>query len=303
MVGQEEAVRAALTALVARGHILLEGPPGTGKTFLACSLAKALDLSFQRIACTADLMPADVIGTYIIMETPQGRRTFEFHKGPLFAQVVLVDHINRAPPKTQSALLQAMEEESITVGTESFALPRPFLLIATQNPWESEGTFPLPEAELDRFLLKVNLKPPSAQQLDAILERLERPNRRPEPGRLSVGRIVQMGEAVGQVPVPLPVRRWVAALVAATWPHDPMAPECVRRFVETGSGPRGAKALVLAAKVRAIEEGRSEVSADDVRIAVPSALAHRLRLNPEGLAQDVSPYAILEQLVQSLTPP
>jgi len=302
IVGHEEAIQLALTALVLGGHVLLEGLPGTGKTLLARSLADAVDLTFQRIQCTADLMPADIIGTYVVMETPQGRRTFEFHKGPLFANLVLADHVNRAMPKTQSALIQAMEEEAITVSTESFPLPRPYLLIATQNPLEMEGTYPLPEAQIDRFLFKLILSPPTAGQMEMILDRTVEPQQVPKRKVVDAERILTMGQLVRQVPMPSEVRRWAVAVVAASQPEGEQAPPLVRRFVRYGSGPRGAQALVLAAKVRALVAGRNEATREDLQTMALPALRHRLVLNYEGVAENVSADAVLAQILQTLAP-
>lgn len=303
VVGQEEAAGAALTALMAGGHVLLEGPPGTGKTLLARALADAIEATFQRIQGTADLMPSDLIGTYVIMESPQGRRTFEFHKGPLFAHVVLVDHLNRVAPKTQSALFQAMEDEAVTVATESFALPRPYLIVATQNPVEQEGTYPLPEAELDRFLLKARLRPATPDELEAILERTTEPGHAPRRQVLGAQRVLEMQGLVRQVAIPQAVRRQAVALAAATWPEGEKAPEAVRRLVRWGAGPRGAQALVLAAKARAAAAGRREVSRDDLlRVARP-ALGHRLILNDDAVADGVAPDAVLDQVLQAVLPP
>jgi len=302
IVGHEEAVQHVLTALVLGGHVLLEGFPGTGKTLLARSLADAVDLTFQRIQCTADLMPADIIGTYVVMETPQGRRTFEFHKGPLFANLVLADHVNRATPKTQSALLQAMEEEAITVSTESFPLPRPYLLIATQNPLEMEGVYPLPEAQVDRFMFKLVLPSPTAGQIETILQRTIEPHEVPTRKVIDAQRVLAMGQIVRQVPMPSEVRRWAVAVVAASQPHAEQAPPLVRQYVRYGSGPRGAQALVLAAKVRAVVAGRNEVVREDVEAAVLPALRHRLALNYEGVSENVSADAVLAQILQTLAP-
>jgi len=302
MVGQEEAIQFSLSALLLGGHVLLEGLPGTGKTLLAQSLAGAVDLSFQRIQCTADLMPADILGTYVVMESPQGRRTFEFHKGPLFANLVLADHVNRAAPKTQSALLQAMEEEAITVSTETFPLPRPYLLIATQNPLEMEGTYPLPEAQVDRFLFKVTLRPPTAGEMEAILERTVGSGEIPGRKVLDAPRILAMGRLVRQVPISDEVRRLAVAVVAASQPEAEHAPPLVRQFVRYGSGLRGAQALVLAAKVHALVAGREGVTHEDIRAVALPALRHRLILNYEGVAENASPDAILTQILQTLAP-
>ncbi len=302
VVGQEEAIQSLLTALVVGGHVLLEGLPGTGKTLLVRSLADAVDLSFRRIQCTADLMPADIIGTYVVMETPQGRRTFEFHKGPLFANLVLADHVNRAPPKTQSALIQAMDEDAITISTESFPLPRPYLLVATQNPLESEGAYPLPEAQIDRFLFKVILPPPTPGQIEAILERTIDGQQIPKHKVVDAQRIVAMGELARRVSISKEVRRWAVSVVAATQPQSEQAPPLVRQFVRYGSGPRGAQALVLAAKVHAATAGRNEVANEDIQAVVLPALRHRLVLNYEAVAENVSPDTILAQVLQKPVP-
>lgn len=300
IVGQGEAVQGVLTALVAGGHVLLEGIPGTGKTVLGRTLATVLDLSFSRIQGTPDLMPTDVIGTYVIMETPQGRRTFEFQKGPLFANLVLVDQINRTMPKTQSALLEAMDEEAITVATETFRLPDPYFILATQNPLEVEGTYPLPEAQIDRFLLKLVMPPPDEQQLDEILDRTTEPDEAKLRVVADGRRISEMRALVRQVAIAPEVRRWGIAVVAATHPQHTRAPESVRRYIRHGASPRGAQALILAAKVRAILEGRYHVSTDDLRAAAHPALRHRLVLNFEGQADDAQPDAMIDQILESM---
>jgi MoxR-like ATPase len=303
IVGQEDVIEGVLTTLVAGGHVLLEGLPGMGKTVLARTLADVVDLSYQRIQCTPDLMPTDVIGTYVIMESPQGRRSFEFQKGPLFANIVLAEQVNRTTPKTQSALLEAMDEESITVSTETFALPRPFLLLATQNPLEMEGTYPLPEAQIDRFFSKLLVRPPSCDELEAILDRTTETEpaitRKIVDGR----RISEMGELVRRIPVSGEIRRWGIAAVAATHPDAEQAPGTVRKFVRYGSSPRGAQAMVLAAKVRAIVEGRRSVSAGDLRRSCHAALRHRVILNFEGHAEDVRADAIIDDVLSAVGEP
>ena len=303
VVGQDEAVQAVLTAMVAGGHVLLESPPGLGKTLLARTLAEVVDLSFRRIQCTPDLMPADVIGTYVIVETPQGRRTFEFQKGPLFANLVLADQINRTSPKTQSALLEAMEEDAITVSTESFPLPRPYLVVATQNPWEMEGTFPLAEAQIDRFMLKCVLKPPGGAQLEQILGLIAEPPAIRPRKIVDARRVLEMGQLVRGVALCDSLRRWVVSVVAASQPDDDRAPEPVRRFVRHGASPRGAQAMVLAAKVAAIVAGRDEVAYEDVHAAAYPALRHRLILNFEGAAEQVSPEALIDGILGAVPSP
>jgi len=297
VVGQAEAVESVLTAMLVGGHVLLESPPGLGKTLLARTLPDVVDLTFRRIQCTPDLMPADVIGTYVIMESPQGRRTFEFQKGPLFANLVLADQLNRTSPKTQSALLEAMEEEAITVSTESFPLPRPYLVVATQNPWEMEGTFPLAEAQIDRFLLKAVLKPPSPEELKEILSRTTEPPQI-RPRKIVDGRrILEMADLVRRVAMSGQLSQWVVSVILASQPEEGSAPEPVRRFVRHGASPRGAQAMVLAAKVRAILAGRDEVAQEDLRAAAHPALRHRVILNFEGVAERVSPDALIDSIL------
>ena len=303
IVGQEAVVEGVLATLIAGGHVLLEGLPGMGKTVLVQTLAEVVQLGFQRIQCTPDLMPTDVIGTYVIMESEQGRRSFEFQKGPLFSNIVLVEQINRTTPKTQSALLEAMEEESITVSTESFRLPSPFFLIATQNPMEMQGVYPLPEAQIDRFFCKLTVRPPSCDQLESILDRTTEGQHIVTKTIVDGARIEEMGELVRKVPIAGEIRRWGISVVAATHPDDQQAPENVRRFVRYGASPRGAQALVLAAKIQAILDGRYNVSIADLRRSCQAALRHRVILNYEGLAENVQPDTIIDQIIESVPQP
>ena len=304
IVGQEEVIEGLLMAMVAGGHVLLEGLPGLGKTRLVRALAAAVDLSFQRIQCTPDLMPADVIGTYVVMETPQGRRTFEFQKGPLFANLVLADQVNRTTPKTQSALLEAMDEESITVSTETFRLPRPYLVVATQNPLEMEGTYPLPEAQIDRFFFKLVVGRPSCEQMEQILDRTTEAEQVKPRAVVDGSRILEMGQLIRMVPVADEIRRWAVSLVAATHPDSELAPEIVRQYVHYGSSPRGAQAMILGAKARAILDGRYHVSSEDLRAVAPWALRHRLILNFRGQADEsIQPDAIIATVLQSIPEP
>ncbi len=300
VVSRPEIVDRLLTAVVAGGHVLLEGVPGVGKTLLVETLAEVLGLVPQRIQFTPDLMPADLIGTYVVMESAQGRRTFDFHKGPLFAHVVLADQINRGTPKTQSALLEAMEGPVITVSTETFELPQPFFVFATQNPLEMEGTFPLPEPQLDRFFFKLILPPPDVDQIEEILERTTEGT--PPTARAVVDgqRILDMRQIARNVPISSEVRRLGIGLIAATHPDSESAPESVRRLVGYGSSPRGAQALVLAAKVHCVVAGRDEVSRDDLQAVAHPVLRHRLILNFEGQAEQVSPDRLVDDLIEKV---
>ncbi len=298
VVGQEKVIEGVLTAVAVGGHVLIEGVPGLGKTLVVETLADALQLTFHRIQFTPDLMPADLLGTHVVMESAHGRRTFEFQKGPLFSHFILADHINRGLPKTQSALLEAMESGEVTVSNESFELPQPFFLMATQNPMDMEGAFPLPEPELDRFLLKVLSEPPTEEELDQILQRTTE-GEPFQPRKVFGGRrILDMRALVRKAPVEPAARRRAVALCAASHPASPRAPEMVRRFVRCGAGPRGAQALVLAAKVRSILSGRHGAAIEDVEAMAHPALRHRLLVNYEGLAEGVDPDRLIDALLE-----
>ena len=298
LVGQTEVATAVVSALLAGGHVLLEGVPGLGKTLLVRTAAAAMDLAFSRIQFTPDLMPADIIGTNLIVDDVGGRR-FEFQKGPLFAQIVLADEINRATPKTQSALLEAMQEQSVTVGKETYALPPPFFVLATQNPIEMEGTYPLPEAQLDRFLYKLRVLPPTREELHGILDRTTGVEDQPIRAVLGRERLLEMRALVREVPVARSIQDFVVRLVEATHPGSSPAAE-VKRFVRYGSSPRGAQAVILGAKIEALRAGRFAPSFADVkRVAVP-ALRHRVLLNFDGEAEGVTADALLERLLAAL---
>jgi MoxR-like ATPase len=299
IVGQKEVVRHVLIAIVAGGHALLEGVPGLGKTMLIRTLGQALKLDFNRIQFTPDLMPADITGTDIMEESDEGRRHFRFQYGPVFANLVLADEINRATPKTQSALLEAMQEKTVTVANETYRLPEPFFVLATQNPLEMEGTYPLPEAQLDRFLFKVNVPFPSATELNEILARTTGKENAMASKVADGARLVAMQLLARQTPMPSHVSEYVSRLVVAT--HPPHSPaEMVNRFVRYGSSPRGAQALVLGAKITALLSGRYNVSFDDVTAVAPAALRHRLLLNFEGQAGGIRPDDVIAGLVESV---
>ena len=296
VVGQTDALRATLGALILGGHILLEGLPGTGKTHIGKSLGRVLALHLNKIQCTPDLMPTDIIGTYVIMETPQGRRAFEFQRGLLFSNLVLADQINRTTPRTQAAMLEAMEQDEITVSTETFRLPEPFCVIATQNPLEMDGTYPLPEAQVDRFLFQAKTYMPAAQELDEILQRTTSAHEVALQQVLDGNRILKMREIVRNVDIPADLRKRAAEIACHSQPTHEKSPDLVKKYVRYGAGPRGVQALVLGAKFFAAISARMDVSRDDLQTAMIPALRHRLILNFEGQAESVEPEKIIEQL-------
>ena len=303
VVGHGEIVQGVLTCLFGGGHALLEGVPGLGKTLLVKTLSECLDLKFSRIQFTPDLMPADIIGTNIVVEGPGGAKHFSFQRGPLFGQIVLADEVNRATPKTQSALLEAMQELSVTVGGVAHRLERPFFVLATQNPIEMEGTYPLPEAQLDRFFLKLRVRYPSGAELAEIIDRTTRAQE-PTVAKVAGGALAEeLKTLVREVPIAGAVKEYVSALVLNTHPEHPGAPEMVRRFVRYGSSPRGAQALVLGGKVNALLDDRFNASFDDVRAVALPALRHRLILSFEGEAEGVDPDTIVEDLLKQVPTP
>lgn len=306
MVGQQQVVDAVLVALFAGGNVLLEGVPGLGKTLLVRTLATTLHLPFNRIQFTPDLMPADVIGTNIVSEDNEtGKRSFEFQKGPIFAQVLLADEINRATPKTQSALLEAMQEHSVTVAGETYTLDEPFLVLATQNPIEQEGTYPLPEAQLDRFLLKIDVGYAGLEDLMEIIDRTTGAENPVANAIVDGHRISEMQELVRSVVVAPHVKQYAARLVLATHPETdtaaggPNGP--TNRYVRCGVSPRGAQALILAGKVRALVDGRFHVSYEDIKDVALSCLRHRVLLNFEAEADRVNADDLVAEILK-LTP-
>ncbi len=300
IVGMEEVVENTLIALVAGGHVLLEGLPGLGKTLLVRTLSDALDLKFSRIQFTPDLMPADITGTTVLWEKPSGEREFQFEPGPVFANVVLADEINRATPKTQSALLEAMQEHTVTVAGSTRQLEEPFLVFATQNPIDLEGTYPLPEAQLDRFLLKIRVDFPSLAELHDIMERTtghEVPSAQKVATREE---LLSLGAVVRQVPVAEHVQDFALKLVLATHPETEESPDAVKRFVSFGASPRGAQALILSGKVRALMQERFNVAVEDIKASAAPSLRHRMIFNFEGLAERVDPDELISEALAAL---
>ena len=293
IVGQQDLLDLITYAVLSGGHVLLEGVPGLGKTLLVRTLAQTLDLRFSRIQFTPDLMPADIVGTNLVMQDDSGRRRFEFQPGPVFSQIVLADEINRATPKTQSALLEAMQEHAVTVAGESRRLDEPFFVLATQNPIEMEGTYPLPEAQLDRFLFKLRVPFPGLADLQAIIDRTTGPEQPAASRVLDGAAVLEMQALARRVPVATHVREYAARLVMATHPESEAAADTARRFVRYGASPRGMQALILAGKVRALSQGRFNVAIEDIRALAMPALRHRLILNFEGEAEGADPDDVL----------
>ncbi|MBP8305046.1 MAG: MoxR family ATPase [Phycisphaerae bacterium] len=300
IVGHDDVVEDVLISLFSGGHVLLEGVPGLGKTLLVRTLGAALALEFRRIQFTPDLMPADIVGTHIVMEDQAtGRRQFQFQKGPIFGQIILADEINRATPKTQSAMLEAMQEHSVTSGGQVRRLPEPFMVLATQNPIEQEGTYPLPEAQLDRFLFKLVVRTSSREQLKAILDRTTT-GEEPQAEAVAHGdKILWAQKLVRRVVVAEHVQDYGIRLVLATHPQGEFATGKTNQFVRFGSSPRGVQALVLAAKVRALLDRRYHVGFEDLSRSVLPALRHRLLLNFEGQAEGIQPDDILNDVLQN----
>jgi MoxR-like ATPase len=300
VVGQEEIVESTVIALFAGGHVLLEGVPGLGKTLLVRTLSEVLDLSFNRIQFTPDLMPADILGTNIVMETQGGRREFQFQRGPIFAHLILADEINRATPKTQSALLEAMQEHQVTAGGEIRKLVEPFFVMATQNPIDQEGTYPLPEAQLDRFFFKVLVGYPTATELTEVLTRTTTGVRAEVAKVLDRESLIELMKVVRDVPVASHVKDYAVRLVLATHPKTETAAPISNQYLRFGSSPRGGQTLILAGKVRALTQGRFNVSFDDIEAVAAPTLRHRLILNFEAEAEGITTDHIVAQVLRDV---
>jgi len=303
IVGYRDVIDQVLTAMLAGGHVLLEGVPGLGKTLLVRTISQATDLSFRRIQFTPDLMPADITGTNIIHDDEHGGRVFRFQPGPIFAHLVLADEINRATPKTQSAVLEAMQEQSVTVGGKTHELPGPFWLLATQNPIEMEGTYPLPEAQVDRFLFKVDVFPQGEEELLGIIDRTTTDDQIDVKPVLGREKLSTMQHTVRQVMVAEFVQRYAARVVLATHPNNPQASDNTKRYVRFGVSPRGVQALILASKVRALMADRYNVSCQDIRDVAHPALRHRMIRNFEAEAEGVTTNSILDRILETVPEP
>ena len=300
IVGQERVVEATLTAILCGGNVLLEGVPGLGKTELVKALSRVLQLDFSRIQFTPDLMPADVIGTNIMTSDSDGNYQFEFRKGPIFTQLLLADEINRATPKTQSALLETMQEGTVTTGGKTYHLEQPFFVLATQNPIEQEGTFPLPEAQLDRFMLKVVVPFLDRAELNEVVNRTILKKSIDIETVIDGPRILELRQILDRVVVSDPMRDYACRLVLSTHPHSEFAPEKATQFLKWGASPRAAQALIKAARVRALSQGRAHVAFEDIRHFAAEVLQHRALLNYDGQAEDISVEDLISECVTSL---
>jgi len=300
IVGHQAVIEQVITAIIAGGHVLLEGVPGIGKTILVKTIARCMNLKFSRVQFTPDLMPADITGTNLVVENESGQKTFQFQKGPIFGNVVLADEINRATPKTQSALLEAMQESAVTVGGIRYSLEQPFFVLATQNPIEMEGTYPLPEAQLDRFFFKTIIEMPSVSELETIMERTTTGQESAITAVLTGQEVMLLRQLILLVPVASHLKNYIARLIQATHPNNPQATDLVKRYVRYGASPRGGQAIMLAGKTIALAKGRYNLAMEDIKKMAIPALRHRLILNFEGDAAGIKTDQIISDLIKNL---
>lgn len=300
IIGQKQIIDQVLMTIFAGGNVLLEGVPGLGKTELVKAIGKVLDLEFSRIQFTPDLMPADVVGTNIIMKNQDGNNEFQFSKGPIFSNIVLADEINRATPKTQSAMLQAMQERCVTVGTSTYEMDEPFFVMATQNPIEMEGTYPLPEAQMDRFLFKLDLTFPKLNELQEIIKLTTSNDIVELKSIINRESILQMRDYANDVPIADSVMEYAMKLVMATHPENESSPEITKKYIRFGASPRGAQAIIKTARVKALIEGRYNVSFDDIKYVAYPALRHRILLNFEGISEGYTADKLIEGIIKTI---
>jgi len=300
IVGYSDIIDNVLMTVLAKGHVILEGVPGLGKTKLIQTLSAALDLTFSRIQFTPDLMPADILGTNVVQENEQGDKFLDFQPGPIFANIILADEINRATPKTQSALLEAMQEKTVTVGKQTYKLDLPFVVLATLNPLELEATYPLPEAQLDRFFLKLRMEYPDANDIHTILDRTTYLDEPVVERVWNAEKILQLRDVALAVPISAQVQDYAIRIVMATQPSTPFAHAMTTKYLRYGASPRGAQALIVGGKVRALLKGRAEVNCEDIRDVTLHALRHRIIMNFEGEAERIDPDVILKAIVESV---
>ncbi|MGF7058969.1 AAA family ATPase [Brassicibacter mesophilus] len=301
IIGQQDIIEQVIIAILCEGNVLLEGVPGLGKTQLVKTIGRVLDLDFSRIQFTPDLMPADVVGTNIITHDDNGLSKFTFQRGPIFSNIVLADEVNRATPKTQSAMLEAMQEKTVTVGNATYSLNKPFFVLATQNPIEMEGTYPLPEAQMDRFLFKLDVKFPKLDELSQIVN-MTTSIKENELSRVTNGEeIIRMADVAKNIPIAKPVMDYAMKLILSTHPESDGSPEITKKYIRYGSSPRGAQGIIKAARVKALIEGRYNVSFDDIKYAAYPVLRHRVILNFEAISDNINSDMIIEELLKKET--
>lgn len=300
IIGQKDIIDQVLMTIFAGGNVLLEGVPGLGKTELVKAVGKVLDLEFSRIQFTPDLMPADVVGTNIISKDKNGGNALTFSKGPIFSNIVLADEINRATPKTQSAMLQAMQERTVTVGNETFTMDEPFFVMATQNPIEMEGTYPLPEAQMDRFLFKLDLEFPKLDELSEIIKLTTSKETVELSPKVNRADIIVMRNYAKEVPIAEAVLDFAMKIVLATHPESETSPEVTKKYIRFGASPRGAQAIIKTAKVKALLEGRYNVSFEDIKYVAYPALRHRVMLNFEGISEGYSTDDLVRKIIENI---